>query len=254
MMKMKMKIKMNMKMKMASPAGPVSVSATMGASTGRLASTEGVVSMTGNATDIQYNVSAMGMPPMKVTLDESVTNFAVPLDNVDAVKPAALKMGLTGLELDPMIWAMFDPQGLLPKEKANLDIDISAGMKWVQKMDTFDPMQMATGLPVQFEDVKINALNLNAMGADLKTDGAFSIDTSNFPPAASGAANVSIKGVNDLMGKLTTAGLLPVQYSMMAKGMMGVYFKQGGEGVDHLTSQIMIAPNGAITANGLPLK
>ena len=121
-------------------------------------------------------------------------------------------------------------------------------------MDSFDPMQMATGLPVQFEDVKINALNLNAMGADLKTDGAFSIDTSNFPPAASGAANVSIKGVNDLMGKLTTAGLLPVQYSMMAKGMMGVYFKQGGEGVDHLTSQIMIAPNGAITANGLPLK
>ena len=245
---------MNMNMNMASPAGPVSVSATMGASTGRLASTEGVVSMTGNATDIQYNVSAMGMPPMKVTLDESVTNFAVPLDNVDAVKPAALKMGLTGLELDPMIWAMFDPQGLLPKEKANLDIDISAGMKWVQKMDSFDPMQMATGLPVQFEDVKINALNLNAMGADLKTDGAFSIDTSNFPPAASGAANVSIKGVNDLMGKLTTAGLLPVQYSMMAKGMMGVYFKQGGEGVDHLTSQIMIAPNGAITANGLPLK
>jgi hypothetical protein len=210
--------------------------------------------MTGNATDIIYNVSAMGMPPMKVTLDSSVTTFAVPLDNVDDVKQAAIKMGMTGLELDPMIWAMFDPQGLLPKDKANLDIDISAGVKWLEKMAAFDPMKMASGLPVQFEDVKINALNLNAMGADLKTDGAFSVDTSSFPPAASGTANVSIKGVNDLMGKLTAAGLLPGQNAMMAKGMMGVFFKQGGEGVDHLTSQIMIAPNGSITANGIPLK
>jgi hypothetical protein len=41
---------------------------------------------------------------------------------------------------------------------------------------------------------------------------------------------------------------------MMAKGMMGMFFKQGGEGVDHLTSQIMIGPNGSITANGIPLK
>ncbi len=245
---------MEMIMKMASPAGPVSVNANVGASTGRLAATNGVVSMTGKAADIIYNVSAMGMPPMKVTLDETVTTFAVPLDNVDDVKQAAIKMGLTGLELDPMIWAMFDPQGLLPKDKANLDIDISAGVKWLEKLTALDPMKMASGFPVEFEDVKINALNLNVMGADLKTDGAFSVDTTSFPPAASGTANVSIKGVNDLMGKLTAAGLLPAQNAMMAKGMMGMFFKQGGEGVDHLISQIMISPNGSITANGISLK
>lgn len=245
---------MTMKMKMASPAGPVSVDATVGNAFGKMASTNGVVSMSGTSKNIAYKVSAMGMPPMSVTLDEAVSAMAVPLDNVDDVKQAAIQMSMTGLELDPMIWAMFDPQGLLPKEKANLEIDLSAGLKWVQKMDALDVTQMATGFPVLFDDVKINALNLNAMGADLKTDGAFSVDTSSFPPAASGTANVSVKGVNDLMGKLTAAGLLPAQNAMMAKGMMGVFFKQGGEGLDHLTSQIMISPDGSITANGIPLK
>ena len=245
---------MEMKMVAGSPAGPVNVIATVGAQTGRLASTNGVVSSSATAKDIAYKVSAMGMPPMNVTMDESVGSIAVPLDNVDDVKQAVMQIEMTGLELDPMLWAMFDPQGLLPKEKANLEIDLSADMKWVQKMDTFDATQLATGLPVDFENVKINALNLNAMGAELKTDGSFNVDSSSFPPAASGTANVSVKGVNALMGNLTKAGLLPAQNAMMAKGMMGIFFKQGGEGVDHLTSQIMIAPNGSITANGIPLK
>jgi hypothetical protein len=245
---------MEMKMVAGSPAGPVNVNATVGAQTGRLASTNGVVSSSGTAKDIVYKVSAMGMPPMNVTMDQSEVTIAVPLDNVDDVKQAVIKMGLTGLELDPMVWAMFDPQGLLSKEKANLEIDLSADMKWAQKMDAFDVTQLATGLPVDFENVKINALNLNAMGAELKTDGSFNVDSSSFPPAASGTANVSVKGVNTLMGNLTKAGLLPAQNAMMAKGMMGIFFKQGGEGVDHLTSQIMIAPNGSITANGFPIK
>jgi hypothetical protein len=245
---------MVMDMKMQSPAGPVSVNATTGAYVGRMAATEGVVSSGGQAVDVVYNVSAMGMPPMKVTVDEISSRLAVPLDNVGESKQASIQLAMTGLDLDPMIWAMFDPQGNLSKDKANLEIDLSADMKWAQKMEAFDVTQLATGLPVQFEDVKINALNLNALGAELRTDGAFEINTSKFPPEASGVANVSVKGVNDLMGKLTQAGLLPIQNAMMAKGMMGVFFKQGGEGLDHLTSQIMVAPNGSITANGIPLK
>jgi hypothetical protein len=246
--------KMDMKMVMGSPAGPVNVTATVGEQVGRLAATDGVVSIGGTGNDVAYKVSAMGMPPMNVTLEKSDVTFAVPLDNVDDAKQAVIQLGLTGLELDPMLWAMFDPQGVLPKDKANLEIDLTADMKWAQKMDAFDATKMATGLPVDFDNVKINALNLNAMGAELKTDGAFNVDSSSFPPVASGTANVSTKGVDALMGKLMTAGLLPAQYGMMAKGMMGVFFKQGGEGVDHLVSQITIAPDGSISANGFPLK
>jgi hypothetical protein len=242
------------KMEMMSPAGPVSVNTTGGATVGRMAATNGVVSMGGQASDVVYKVSAMGMPPMNVTMDQISSGLAIPLDNVDDVKKASIQVAMTGLELDTMIWAMFDPQGKLPKDKANLEIDLSAGVKWAQKMEAFDVTQLATGLPVQFEDVKINALNLDALGAELKTDGTFDINTAKFPPEASGVANVSVKGVNDLMGKLTQAGLLPVQNALMAKGMMGMFFKQGGDGLDHLTSQIMVAPNGSITANGIPLK
>ena len=107
---------------------------------------------------------------------------------------------------------------------------------------------------MQFENVKITALNLNALGATVTTTGAFDIDSAKFPPTASGTADVSIQGANTLMDNLTKAGLLPAQNAMMAKGMMGVFFKQGGVGLDHFVSQILIAPDGSISANGFPLK
>jgi len=245
---------MEMQTNAVSPAGPVSVGFTGGAGKGRVAADKGVVSISGDSKDLKYIVSAMGMPPMSVSIDSVSQFIAVPLDNVEQTKTASIQMALMGLELDPAIWGMFDAKGLLPRDKANLEIDLSADVKWSQKIADIDVTQMATGLPVEFSDVKITALNLNALGAEVKTDGSFNVDSSSFPPAASGTANVSVKGVDALMGKLTEAGLLPVQNAMMAKGMMSVFFKQGGEGIDHLTSQIMISPDGSISANGVPLK
>jgi hypothetical protein len=244
---------MTMKMAAPSPAGNVNVEATGGAMTGRMAAIDGVVSSGGEVVDLVYNVSAMGMPPMKVTIDKTDSLIAMPLDNVDTVKPAQMKMALTGLELDPMIWAMFDPQGQLPKDKANLEIDLSGDVKWAQKIADIDVTGMATGLPVQFENAKITALNLDALGATLTTTGTFDIDSTKFPPAASGQADIAIVGVNALMSKLTEAGLLPAQNAMMAKGMMGMFFKENG-GPDKLTSQIVVSPDGSISANGFPLK
>ncbi len=245
---------MTAKMAAASPMGPVNVETSGGAMAGRMAARDGTMSSAGTLETLVYNVSAAGMPPMKVTIDKTESLMAFPLDNVDNAKPAQLKMALNGLELDPAIWAMFDPQGLLPQDKANLEIDLSGDVKWAQKIADFDPKTMATRLPVQFENVKVTALNLNALGATVTTTGAFDINSAKFPPTASGTADVSIQGANTLMDNLTKAGLLPAQNAMMAKGMMGVFFKQGGEGLDHFVSQILIAPDGSISANGFPLK
>lgn len=241
-----------MKMVARSPAGNVDVAATGGAMTARMAAKDGIVSSGGQATDLVYNVSAMGMPPMKVSIDLVDSLMAMPLDNVNAVKPAQIKMALTGLDLDPMIWSMIDPKGVLPKDKANLEIDVSGEAKWAQKIAEIDTTSLATGMPVQFENAKITAFNLNALGATVEASGAFDIDSNKFPPSASGQADIAIKGADALMTKLTEAGILPAQNAMMAKGMMGVFFQS--RGLDELFSQIVIGPDGSISANGFPLK
>lgn len=243
---------MTMKMAVPSPTGHVDVVATGGAMTGRMAATNGIVSSGGKVDGLVYNVSAMGMPPMKVSIDSIDSLMAMPLDNTNAAKPAQIKMALTGLELDPAIWAMFDPKGVLPKDKASLQIDLSGNAKWAQKIADIDPATYATGMPIQFENAKISAFNLDALGATVKASGAFDIDSRKFPPSASGQADIAIKGADALMTKLTEAGLLPAQNAMMAKGMMGVFFKS--RGVDELVSQITIMPDGSISANGFPLK
>jgi len=245
---------MEMDTQMQTPSGPVLVSAIGGEGSGRISAANGTVASAGSSKDIVYNVSVAGLPPMKVSLDEISATMGMPLDNVEDVKAATIQMKMDGLDLDPNIWAMFDAKGVLPRDKANLEIDLSANLKWAQKLADMNMGSAMGQLPISVTDAEITAVNLTALGAELKTNGAFDINSKAFPPTANGTVDVSLKGANGLLTKLSEAGLLPVQNAMAAKGMMGLFFKQGGEGSDHLTSQIVVSPDGSISANGFPLK
>lgn len=233
-----------------------SISMIGGKSSAKIGVRDGVAAMSGEQDDVEYTVSmpASGLPQMKVRVAQATSVVGVPVDNVDVAKPAQIQLDLKGLKLDPAVWAMFDPTGVLPQDEADLKIDIAGNVKWSQKISGMVENSNAMIMPIMLEDAKVTALNLSALGATLETTGSFNIDNSTFPPAPSGTADVSIKGVNGVMDKLSEAGLLPLQNAMVAKGMMTLFFKQGGEGSDHLTSQIVVSPNGSITANGFPLK
>jgi hypothetical protein len=241
---------------MPSPQGSGTIAMVGKESNARMSIQEGNVSISGDGSEIEYTVSmpSMGMPPMKVKVADLSSVFGVPVDNTDLAKLAMIQLDLKGLELDSAIWAMFDPKGVLPQNKADMKIDLEGNLKWASKISELIENPTQTLMPVVLEDAKVTALNLSALGAELKTTGKFNIDNSAFPPAPSGTVDVSLKGANSLMDQLSAAGLLPLQNGMVAKGMMSMFFKQGGEGSDHLTSQIIFSPDGSISANGFPLK
>ncbi|GLQ35640.1 hypothetical protein GCM10007939_19230 [Amylibacter marinus] len=230
--------------------GPMSIDVTSGLNQARMGFVNKEFDMSTSARDMVYRVAGMGLPPMKVTFDNAEMGFGFPFDNVAKAKSADLKMKLLGLEMEETLWSMFDPLQKLPRTKADLDIDVNAQVIWDKKIAEIDPDTQEP--PMRFESVNINALNLRAVGADLKANGSLDINNASFPPVPTGELNIDLAGSSQLLDALTAAGLLPAQQALMARGMMGMFFKSGAG--DTLNSVIEFTPNGGIMANGVPIK
>lgn len=234
--------------------GPVEVVTKHGTGFGKLALLDTVVELSGTTKDVSYNVSAsaMGLPPIQLHMDEAIAKLVVPLDNIEDAKTSELKFSMTGMKLSEDVWSMFDPQAILPRDDIDIDIDLSADMRWLKKIADIDVNDKHQAPPVAVDSAKINALNLRLAGAELKTEGAVVLDNSQFPPVPDGTVNVSLTGAQALLTKLSETGLLPVQNALAIRGMSAVFFADQGE--DHLVSTIKMHKNGRITANDIPIK
>ncbi|MFK5998585.1 MAG: hypothetical protein QM492_10820 [Rhodobacterales bacterium] len=246
----------NSSTRMVSPKGGTDIDATFGVSTATMGLVDGVAALNAESADVSYTVktSTMGMVPLGFTADYVVSNLSVPLDNMDVAKPANLKLALSGFNLSDPVWAMFDPTGALPRDDAELDIDITGQLRWLAKLKDLGRRADNETPPAQFEDVKINALNLKVAGAELQTSGAVTLDNAQFPPMAEGSVNISLLGADGLLQKLLTMGLVPPQYGVMVQAMKSMVFKPAAGGGDHLVSLIEFTKNGHISANGMALK
>ena len=71
------------------------------------------------------------------------------------------------------------------------------------------------------------------------------------PPFA-GNLSLNMVGVNDLITKLSSAGILPPEQAMSAQMMLGL-FARPGETAGELVSEIEMTEDGQIIANGQPL-
>ncbi|MBE9475902.1 MAG: DUF2125 domain-containing protein, partial [Proteobacteria bacterium] len=241
---------------MESVVGPVEIKATFGPTSAAMGVTGSVASISGQSKDIAYdvNVAGMGLSQMQLSLSNSIVKLFVPLDNVDESKPAGAKIALSGLTLSDQVWAMFDPTAALPRDEINLDIDLSASLRWLKKIAEVDVSNTDQEPPLVMDSAEIKSLNLTIAGAELQTTGSVLVDNSQFPPVPEGTVNISLKGVQGLIGKLTEIGLIPAQNAMMIQGMTAMFFRPGEGGEDHLTSAIEMTKDGHIIANGMPIK
>jgi hypothetical protein len=191
---------------------------------------------------------------MQISAADAIVVLSVPLDNVDESKPAGYKVALSGLNLSDQVWAMFDPTAVLPRDEINLDIDLLASLRWLKKISEIDVNNTEKEPPFVVDSAEIKSLNLTIAGAELQTSGSMLMDNSQFPPVPEGKVNISLKGAQGLMGKLTEIGLLPAQNAMMIQGMTAMFFRPSEGGEDHLTSVIEMTKDGQIMANGMPIK
>ncbi|MCP5073443.1 MAG: DUF2125 domain-containing protein [Rhodobacteraceae bacterium] len=232
-------------------AGTIAVTGEGGS--GAIGVRDGIFAMTGDATNANYELTfaEIPLPPFQASFDSVSAAMSAPLKKTDAVLPAAIKFNFSGIKASDTLWGMVDPTGSLPRDKANLNIDLSANLKWLVDLMKIDE---ANAMPVEVQDVSINDVTLEIAGARLNGVGAATINNATMPPMPVGELNLDLKGGVGLLDKLMALGLVPQEQGAMVKAMSGMFTLPGGDGTDHLTSKIEMQEGGAILANGQRIK
>ncbi|MEF3048564.1 DUF2125 domain-containing protein [Pseudotabrizicola sp. L79] len=204
------------------------------------------------ATGITLNVTPPGMPmAFPASLDSLGMTYLMPI-----VAPEGgdyqLKLNLNNLVVGEEVWSMFDPGAALPREPANLALDLTGQAKFdMLAMIAADTAGTAAPIPEPVS-LDIKELAVKVAGATLAGTGAFTFDNSMLaaggPPMPVGTADLRLEGGNKLIDGLIAIGLLTSEDAMGARMMMAMFGKPEGE--DVLTSQIEARQGGSIFVNG----
>ncbi|MGC8203420.1 hypothetical protein ACP2AV_12020 [Aliiroseovarius sp. PTFE2010] len=212
------------------------------------------VTTRGNA----FSVLTGGLPPLSGSAEVADFGLRMPLVQTDTPRDMGLTLRIGQVALDETVWAIFDPGQALPRDPADLSVDLAAKGAWTA--DLMDPRSMAEAdaagaMPIDMDSATLTSLVLDALGARIEAQGEVEFQQADDAPVPVpvGAVSVSAQGVQGLIEKLQVAGLLPIQFGTMATVMLGTYAVPA-EGADSYTSQIEFEQNGGITANGQPLR
>ena len=197
---------------------------------------------------------APGMAPVPVTITAGAVQFdmTTPVIATEAAGDYAFVMKLNDFSLNEEAWALFDPQAALPRDAAQIAIDISGKTKIdLPGLITAEESGVQPPIPAP-ESLNITELGLKVAGAALAGTGAFTFDNSMGMPMPLGEANVTVTGANALIDGLIKTGLLSEDDAMGARMMMGMFMVPGAN-PDELTSKIEAKEGMQILVNGQPL-
>ena len=216
------------------------------------------------ASGASYTVQAprIPFPELTVGLGEIAAEFMMPMAKSDAPRDFGAVFRLRDLEISDMIWQMFDPGGIMPRDPLTLVVDLSGKMRWL--VDLADPATMAAAegdgqpQPGELYSLSVNELKLSALGADISGEGAFTFDNSDLTtfdgmPAPTGKLEVQLVGLNGVLDRLIQMGLLPDDQAMGMRMMLGLFARPAG-GEDTMISTIEVRGDGSVIANGQQLK
>ncbi len=216
----------------------------------------------GTTRDVAVEVVTPDLPfPVSLAMQEARFGLDMPVARKEEAQDFGLTFVLGDLTVSDQIWAMFDPEGKLPRDPATLALELSGKARVLA--DWMDPAQMAAieksgEAPAEMDALSIDRLQLSVAGAELTGEGDLAFDnedTQTYPgmPKPVGDVSLRLTGVNTLLDKLVEMGLLPEDQVMGARMMMGV-FANPVEGEDALKSEIEFTEDGQILANGQRLK
>jgi Uncharacterized protein conserved in bacteria (DUF2125) len=209
-----------------------------------------VMSLTSTGVGLEIDGTSGMLPaPIKVTVGPVEFGIASPVTAVDAAGDFSFLMKLSQLNLNEEAWALFDPQGALKRDAADLSVDISGKTKIdIPAMITAEETGAVPPVPAP-ESLDITELSVKVAGAALATTGAFTFDNSMGMPMPLGEANVTVTGANALIDGLIATGLITEDDAMGARMMMGMFMTPGAT-PDELTSKIETKEGFAIFVNG----
>ena len=207
----------------------------------------------------QLDMSVQELPfPIQASIDETRLGLTLPLTPAEDGSPrdAAVALDLSGFTMADEIWAMFDPQRVLPRDPATVQLDLTAQV--TPLVNFLDPeavqrMEMTGGAPGELNALTLNNLRIEAVGSSLSGEGAFTFGESaeafGGMPQPEGEVRLQASGVNRLMDALVTMGVMTEEDTMGMRMMMAMFTVPGSE-PDTLSSTIEINEQGHVLANG----
>ncbi len=229
-----------------------SIASVIALSAGTLTVQDGAFALLGEAQDISYKVQPPmpGFPEMAATMKSATANMSLTVGAAGELAPMAMAMTLEDLELGESVWAMFDPSGAIPRTPATLRLDLGAEALWLT--DDFEAAMTNGEPPLMPQSLVLRDLYLTLGGASVSANGEGILSAQTGLP--SGTAQVELKGVLTLIQTLSEIGIVPVPQAMMAQGMLPQFTRPGGDGSDHMISDIEAMPDGSIFVNGTRIK
>ena len=214
----------------------------------------------GTRYTVRSDGGAMPLPLVELTIGEAEGAFEFPVSASDRARPFELRYLLSDLTLNEEVWALLDPEGVLPRDPATLLLAVEGRLRLLASLIDEEAQAAADEageIPAEVERAGLE-LRLGAVGATVDATGDFTFDnddTTTFPgsPAPTGTLSVEATGIDALLDTLTDMGLVPPDQLMPARMMLGLFARPDGEG--GYTSVIEVdGDTGAVTANGQRLR
>ncbi|MCT4559183.1 MAG: PepSY domain-containing protein [Pelagimonas sp.] len=240
---------------------------------GTMTSTSGKIDVGFSEDGISYDVGGTGtnmtvqgpMPfPVSMAMEESGFTLVLPTKAGAGEQDAKLSMLFKGFTMDDMLWMLVDGGNVLPRDPATISLDLDAKVTPLlnifdtQAMEEFEATAGSDELPAEINSLKLSNLLVEAVGAKIAGDGAFTFDNSDLEtfdgmPRPTGKVNLSAEGVNGLLDKLIEMGIMSQQDAGGMRMMMAM-FTVPGDAEDTMTSVLEINDQGHVLANGQRLQ
>lgn len=226
-------------------SAPVSVIHEAGETTAELSIVDGRARYGGDVRDADMKVDMQAPGPFSVlafTLGGMEMAMEMPLKQAEAPQPYAINLELDDLNIDPAIWAAFDPQEKLDRSAMQVEIDITGGAR---VLTDFLGAQL-TQSPIDLETLEIEEFELKALGAEATATGAFEIagDASR----SDGEMELTVEGGLALLDNLAAAGLVPAEALGAYQALIAQFTVRDGDD-DKLTTKIE-SRRGSVRING----
>ncbi len=173
--------------------------------------------------------------------------YAMPMAPAPEPDDMAIRISLADVTLDETAWQAIDPQGALPRDPAELTVDLGGTARVTRRIDA---MSAGDTPPYEVSKLELKSVALDALGASARATGSLEIlQPINLPL---GTIELSMTGVQALVGALGRSGVLSPEQVEMADAILTVYARPA-EGKDAWTTEIKLTNEGPLV-NGLPIR
>ncbi|WP_342077429.1 DUF2125 domain-containing protein [Yoonia sp. SS1-5] len=215
-----------------------------------------IIGYDATTTDVAVNIASGDLPfPVEVSMAEYGFGLEMPVAKADAPSDFRFSFDFIDIVLNDMVWDMFDPGTVLPRDPSTLQFALSGQARPL--FDVMDPAQADAmndaDMPFELNAVNLDALKIALAGALITGEGAFTFDNSDLTtfdgfPRPEGDVVIQGSGINGLIDNLVAMGLLPEDQVMGGRMMLGMFTQVTGD--DQLETKLEVNADGQVLANG----